>query len=83
MIPVTFDIAQSSIESGNTVKAYVQAVPRHGETVFLRIGGVQVTTQVLEVTHLPAMNLNSFPLVSVLVRIVREEQVQAAKTEAA
>ncbi len=28
------------MSEGKTIKVYMQAVPRHGETVFLRIGGV-------------------------------------------
>jgi len=83
MIPVTFDITQSSVSEGETIKAYVQAVPRHGETVLLQLGRVGVTTQVLEVIHLPALNLNSFPSVSVKVRILNKQQLQVAKTQAA
>ncbi|MBO3458986.1 hypothetical protein G7B40_010270 [Aetokthonos hydrillicola Thurmond2011] len=73
MIPVTFDITQSNVLEGETIKAYVQAVPRNGETVLLHLGGVGVTTQVLEVIHLPALNLNNFPSVSVRVKILSEE----------
>ncbi|GEM_PF-6391979 len=83
MIPVTFDITRPNVSGQETIQAYVQVVPRLGETVFLRIGKVRVTTQVLEVIHLPALNLNSFPSVSIKLKILREQQLQAARTQAA
>ncbi len=78
MIPVTFDITQPNVSAQENIKAYVQVIPRLGETVFLRVGEVRVTTQVLEVIHLPAVNLNSFSSVLVKLKILRKQHIAAA-----
>jgi hypothetical protein len=77
MILVSFDIIQASAESHNqVVKGFVQQVPRYNEMVFLFIGGIRVITQVIEVIHTPALNLNNFPLILVRVKVVTPSELQ-------
>ena len=77
MIPVIF-VRTTGEES---IKSFVQTIPRNGELVSFRIGGVQIKMQVAEVTHIPALNLTTFPLVSITLKTLTAQDLQNYQVE--